>query len=162
MAIGVGGLMLDQFAKTLAIAHLDPQRPVVLLGGLLTLQLIRNPGAAFSMGEDFTVVLTGIAIAALIGVLAALVPRIRHVGWAVAIGFLLAGITGNLFDRLFREPGPFRGHVVDFLRLPNFAIFNVADMFITAAAVMVIWLSMITQVTPAGVRTKESADAGHE
>ena len=74
MAIGVGGLMLDQFAKTLAIAHLDPQRPVVLLGGLLTLQLIRNPGAAFSMGEDFTVVLTGIAIAALIGVLAALVP----------------------------------------------------------------------------------------
>ena len=107
-------------------------------------------------------VLTGIAIAALIGVLAALVPRIRHVGWAVAIGFLLAGITGNLFDRLFREPGPFRGHVVDFLRLPNFAIFNVADMFITAAAVMVIWLSMITQVTPAGVRTKESADAGHE
>jgi len=74
----------------------------------------------------------------------------------VATGCLLAGIVGNLIDRLFREPGPFHGHVIDFLQLPHFAIFNVADMFITAAAVLVIWLSLITQVTLAGVRLKRA------
>lgn len=160
LSIGVLGFGLDLLAKHIAIANLDPERPIPLLGGLITLQLIRNPGAAFSMGESFTVVLTIVAISALIGVLGFVVPRIRHVGWAVAIGFLLAGISGNLFDRLFREPSPFHGHVVDFIQLPYFAIFNVADMFITAAAVLVVWLSMITQVSLNGTRLKESVEAG--
>jgi signal peptidase II len=159
LGIGVSGFVLDQVAKNVAIANLDPQHPIPLLGGLVTLQLIRNPGAAFSMGEDFTIVLTIIAIAALVAVLGWMVPRIRHTGWAVTIGCLLAGITGNLADRLFREPGPFRGHVVDFIQLPNFAIFNVADMFITAAAVIGIWLSMITQVSFNGTRLKEQVEA---
>lgn len=155
LGIGIIGFGLDLLAKNVAIANLDPQKPVPLLGGVVTLRLIRNPGAAFSMGENFTVVLTIIAIAALVAVLGWVVPRIRHTGWAVTIGCLLAGIVGNLADRLFREPGPFRGHVVDFIQLPNFAIFNVADMFITAAAVLGIWLSMITQVTFNGTRLKE-------
>lgn len=157
--IAVAGFLADLVAKNLAIAGLDPLRPIPLLGGLVTLQLIRNPGAAFSMGENFTVVLSCVAIAALVGVVVWVVPRIRHTGWAVAIGLLLAGITGNLADRMFREPGPFRGHVVDFIQLPYFAIFNVADICITAAAVMVIWLSVITQVSLAGVRLKEQSGA---
>ena len=154
VGIAVVGIVLDQVTKTLAIAYLDPTRPIPLLGGLLNLLLIRNPGAAFSMGEEFTVVLTCIAIAALVAVSGWLLPKVRHLGWAVGTGCLLAGIVGNLIDRLFREPGPFRGHVIDFLQLPYFAIFNVADMFITAAAVIVIWLSLITQVTMAGVSLK--------
>jgi len=159
LGIGIVGFGLDLLVKNIVLATLDPQHPVPLLGGFVTLQLIRNPGAAFSMGENFTVVLTIIAIAALVTVLAVIVPRIRHIGWAVTIGFLLAGIAGNLTDRLFREPGPFRGHVVDFIQLPNFAIFNVADMFITAAAVLGIWLSMITQVSFNGTRLKEPVEA---
>ena len=158
VGIGVAGIVLDQVTKTLAIANLDPQQPIPLLGGLLTLRLIRNPGAAFSLGEEFTVVLTCIAIAALVAVTGWLLPRVRHIGWAVATGLLLAGIVGNLLDRLFREPGPFRGHVIDFLQLPYFAIFNVADICITAAAVLVIWLSLITQVTMAGVSLKQTGD----
>jgi signal peptidase II len=156
VGIALAGVVLDQTTKTLAIAHLDPAAPVQLLGGLLTLQLIRNPGAAFSLGEQFTVVFTFIAIGALIGVSGWLLPRVRHTGWAVATGCLLAGIVGNLIDRLFREPGAFHGHVIDFLQLPYFAIFNVADMFITAAAVLVIWLSLITGVSVAGVRLKQA------
>ena len=158
MAVGIAlaGTVLDQASKALAIAHLDPAQPVPLLGGLLTLRLIRNPGAAFSFGEQFTVVFTVIAIGALIGVSGWLLPRVRHTGWAVATGCLLAGIVGNLIDRLFREPGAFHGHVIDFLQLPYFAIFNVADMFITAAAVLVIWLSLITGVSVAGVRLKQA------
>lgn len=156
VGIAVVGIALDQATKALAIARLDPEQPVELLGGLLTLRLIRNPGAAFSMGEEFTVVLTCIAIGAFIGVGGWLLPRVRHTGWAVATGCLLAGIVGNLMDRLFREPSPFHGHVIDFLQLPYFAIFNVADMFITAAAVLVIWLSAIAQVSVAGVRLKRA------
>lgn len=155
----MAGFGLDLWAKNTAIANLSPNQPIPLLGGVINLQLIRNPGAAFSMGESFTLGLTIVAIAALIGVLVWLVPRIRHIGWAVAMGFLLAGITGNLADRLFREPGPFRGHVVDFIQVPYFAIFNVADMCITAAAVLVIWLSMVTQVTLSGTRLKERVEA---
>jgi signal peptidase II len=159
IAVAGAGFLADLAAKNLALATLDPQHPIPLLGGLVTLQLIRNPGAAFSMGEDFTVALSIVALTALVGVAGWVVPRIRHIGWAVAIGLLLAGITGNLADRLFREPGPFRGHVIDFIQLPYFAIFNVADICITAAAVMVIWLSMITQVSLGGVQLKERSGA---
>ena len=160
LGIGLAGLVLDQVTKAVAIAGLDPQRPIPLLGGLVTLQLIRNPGAAFSMGENATVVFTVIAVLALAGVLGWLLPRVRHTGWAVVTGFLLAGIAGNLADRLFREPAPFHGHVIDFIQLPYFAIFNVADIFITAAAVLVAWLSLVTQVQPDGLRLKEGAEAG--
>lgn len=70
-------------------------------------------------------------------------------------------MSGNLFDRLFREPGPFHGHVIDFLQVPWFAVFNVADIWITFAAVTVIWLTMITQVNLAGERVDrpEKADS---
>lgn len=156
------GIVLDQVTKQLALAYLDPSRPIPLLGGLLTLQLIRNPGAAFSMGEQFTVVLACIAILAMLAVLIWMLPRVRHIGWAVGTGCLLAGIVGNLLDRLFREPGPFRGHVIDFLQLPYFAIFNVADILITTAAVTVIWLSLITQVNMAGVSLKGAGPEGDE
>lgn len=156
--IGVAGLVLDQAVKALAIANLDPDHPVVLIDGLLSLWLIRNPGAAFSMGEGFTVGFTIVAIVALIAVAAWGLPRVRHTGWAVAMGLVLAGISGNLFDRLFREPGPFRGHVVDFIQVPWFAIFNVADIFITAAAILVLWLSMIAKVNLDGSRAVERAE----
>lgn len=146
LALGLVGFGLDLITKTLAITHLDPYDPPRLLGGLLTLQLVRNPGAAFSMGESLTVLLTVIAATALVGLLGWVLPRVRHVGWVVASGFLLAGILGNLTDRLFRSPGFARGHVVDFLQLPYFAVFNVADMFITFAAVIIVWLTVITKV----------------
>ena len=102
------------------------------MGELLTLRLIRNPGAAFSQGEGFTWVFAVAAVLVLGFVGVRLVPRLGHVGWAVALGLLVAGVTGNLVDRIFRAPGPFRGHVVDFLQLPHWPIFNVADMCITS------------------------------
>lgn len=159
LGIAVLGYGVDLLTKQLALAYLDPANPPVLLGGLLRLQLIFNPGAAFSMGEDFTIVLTLIAIAALVGVLAFLLPRARHRGWVVASGLILAGILGNLTDRLFRPPAPLHGHVIDFLQLPNFAIFNVADMCITFAAVLIIWLVAIKQVDLDGASTKEPPKA---
>lgn len=148
--IGVLGLALDQGTKALAVTYLDPSNPIPVLGGLITLRLIRNPGAAFSMGENLTMVFSLVSLAALIAVFVWLVPRIRHLGWAILAGLLVAGITGNLCDRIFREPSPFQGHVVDFIQLPYFAIFNVADIFVTSAAVLVVWFGLIKQTGPDG------------
>jgi signal peptidase II len=148
----VVGLGLDIVTKIIAVSRLDPGEPVRLLGGLLTLRLIRNPGAAFSSGEQFTIVFAAVAVVVLIFVVVRLVPRLGHPGWAVALGLLCAGVAGNLTDRLFRAPGPFRGHVVDFLQLPYFAIFNVADMCITAAAILIMVLAVVRNTGLDGVR----------
>lgn len=158
LAIGLLGFVADLLTKQWALANLDPHAPVQVIPGQFYLHLIRNPGAAFSMGEGFTVALTCLAIAALGFLLFWMVPRVRHPGWMVATGLLLAGVSGNLSDRLTREPGPFHGHVIDFLQVPWFAVFNVADIWITFAAITVIWLTMITQVNLAGelVRTSDS------
>jgi signal peptidase II len=95
----------------------------------------------------------------LVFVLVRLVPRIGHPGWAVALGFLCAGVAGNLVDRLFRAPAVLRGHVVDFLQLPHWPIFNVADMCIDTAAVMIIILAVVKNVGLSGERHPRGAAA---
>ena len=150
--IAVAGLTADVVTKIIAVAHLEPLTPVRLLGGLLTLRLIRNPGAAFSQGQRFTYVFAIAGIAVLLFVIIKLVPRIGHPAWAVAIGLLCAGVAGNLTDRLFRSPGVLRGHVIDFLELPYWPVFNVADICITAAAILIIFLSIVKGIALTGER----------
>ena len=67
-----------------------------------------------------------------------LARRVRDTAWAWALGLLLAGISGNLTDRFFRDPGPLRGQVIDVLELPNWPIFNVADICINIAAALIV------------------------
>lgn len=150
--VALAGLALDVASKIAVVAWLDESRPVRLLGGVLTLRLIRNPGAAFSLGEQYTIVFPFLYVAVLIFVLVRLVPRLAHLGWATALGLLCAGIGGNLIDRLFRAPSFLHGHVVDFLQLPRWPIFNVADMMITSAAVLILILTMIMNVALSGQR----------
>lgn len=153
------GLAVDLITKQLAVRTLDPANPPVYLGGLLRLQLIRNSGAAFSLGSGYTMIFALLAIGVLIFVLIVLVPKVAHTGWAVALGLLVAGVAGNLTDRIFRPPGPLRGHVVDFLQLPYWAIFNVADMCVSAAAVLIIVLAMIKNVSVSGERYPRKGEA---
>jgi signal peptidase II len=143
--IAVAGLALDQVTKAMAVAWLDPMNPPRILGGLVTFQLIRNPGAAFSMGENATVLFAVLAVVALVVVSVWLVPRVATRDWAIATGLLLAGIAGNLTDRLFRPPAVMRGHVVDFIQLPYFAIVNVADICLTSAAVTMVVVSLLSE-----------------
>jgi signal peptidase II len=152
VCVAVVGLALDVVTKVIAVSQLEPGQPVRLLGGLLTLRLIRNAGAAFSQGERFTPMFAVVAVLVLAFVALRLVPRLGHAGWAVALGLLSAGVAGNLTDRLFRSPGVLRGHVVDFLELPHWPIFNVADMCISAAAAMVVVLGVIKNVGVDGRR----------
>lgn len=150
--VAVTGALLDVATKIVVVRSLEPSEPVRLLGGLLTLRLVRNPGAAFSLGERFTPVFGLLSLTVLLFVVLRLAPRIGHVGWAVALGLLCAGVGGNSVDRLFRQPGFLRGHVVDFLQLPYWPIFNVADMCICAAAALIMVLSVVKNVAITGER----------
>jgi signal peptidase II len=138
--VALAAYLTDVLTKTLAMKHLAGREPIEVLGPVLRLTLVRNPGAAFSTGTSFTVVLTLLAAAAVVTVLV-LARRVGATGWAVALGLLLGGVSGNLTDRMLRDPSPLRGHVVDFLQLPNWPVFNVADVCINAAAALIIWLT---------------------
>jgi signal peptidase II len=138
-AVAAAVFVVDQVSKHLAVRELTDHAPVEVVGTFFQLRLLRNPGAAFSAGASLTPVISAVAlVAALVVVRFAL--RVRHRGWAMALGLLLAGVTGNLVDRIFRAPGPFRGHVVDFFALPNWPVFNVADISIDVAGALFVIL----------------------
>ena len=155
-AIALVGYTVDVVTKVLAVEHLTGRAPVHVVGDVLTLYLARNPGAAFSTGTSYTLVLTCVAVAAAVAVLWT-VRRLRSTGWAIGLGFLMAGILGNLTDRVFRSPGFLRGHVVDFVQLPNWPIFNVADVCINIAAGVLI-LQAVRGMSVNGTRSRR-ADA---
>ena len=62
--------------------------------------------------------------------------------WALGLGMILGGALGNLVDRFFRSPGPLRGHVVDFLSIGWWPVFNVADSAVVCGAMLLVGLSM--------------------
>ena len=141
--VGVAAVVfaLDQLAKIMAVAWLAEGQVVDVIDGILQLRLVRNPGAAFSFATDLTIVLTAVA-ATVVVVIMRLSRRLTSTSWAVALGGLLGGALGNLTDRILREPAPLRGHVIDFLELPNWPVFNLADSAIVGSAVLVAWLSL--------------------
>ena len=146
----------DQLTKWLAVDRLTGQPDHELVGDLLVLHLTRNAGAAFSTGTGYTELFSCLAIVAVLVVLW-LSRRIRSVAWAVAFGLLLAGIAGNLTDRLLREPGPLRGHVVDFLMLPSWPVFNLADIAINVAAALIL-VQVFRGVRLDGTRVERGTD----
>ncbi|WP_232376213.1 signal peptidase II [Amycolatopsis aidingensis] len=138
---------LDLITKVLVTANLEGSAPVRILGGAVYLQLVRNPGAAFSMATGMTWVLALVAIGVVIAIIW-LARRLRSVGWAIGLGLVLGGALGNLADRIFRAPGPLQGHVVDFVSVfaPNgdfFPVFNVADSAISIGAVLIVLMSLL-------------------
>jgi signal peptidase II len=145
--IAVAVLALDVVTKVVAVAQLEDREPVEILGGLVYLQLVRNPGAAFSLATGYTWVLTIVAIAVVV-VIVRVARRLRSTGWAVALGLVLGGALGNLTDRLFRSPGPLRGHVVDVVSLlaPDgrvWPVFNLADSSIVSGGALLVLLALL-------------------
>jgi signal peptidase II len=134
-------LILDQMTKVWAVATLEGQPDRQIIGDLLRLSFVRNPGAAFGLGGSATVVFSLIAVVVAV-VLFRMSTKLTSVLWGIALGLMLGGALGNLLDRIFREPGVLRGHVVDFLRLPNWPVFNIADMSLVGAAILIVALSL--------------------
>ena len=141
LAVAVLAYLADVVAKVLVVATMtEGETGGSMGGGLVTLRLIRNPGAAFGLGVGVTIVFT--AISAL--VVAAILRTSRRLGslpWAVTLGLLLGGALGNLTDRIVRGPSPLRGYVIDFIEFPGWPIFNLADSCICAAGAMMVFLA---------------------
>jgi signal peptidase II len=134
-------LAADVISKAIVVARMADHPPIRLLGGFLTITLTRNGGAAFSIGTSMTIVFTAIAVGVIVYILRT-ARNLRSIGWAVTLGLLLGGATGNLLDRIFRAPGPFQGHVVDWIELPHWPVFNLADSSIVCAGVLVVLLAL--------------------
>jgi lipoprotein signal peptidase len=142
LGVACGVLLLDVVSKVLVVAELGPRGRVVWLGGLITLQLVRNPGAAFGVGASYTIIIAAIAVGTIVFILRA-ARRLRSLAWAIVLGLLLGGAMGNLVDRLMRAPGPLRGYVVDWIKLPLFPpTFNLADTAITFGAIIAVLLAL--------------------
>lgn len=141
-----GVVILDQLTKAWALADLRPriqsgEGPIYLIDPLLRLTYVENTGAAFGMGTGYTWIFTIVAV--IVGAVIIRFSRtITSPAWALALGGLLGGLLGNLIDRLIRPPGPGLGYVVDFIGLPNFPVFNVADIAITCSAIGMVLLAL--------------------
>ncbi len=140
LGVAAAVLVADALSKALVVRELSEREPVSLLGGLLTLRLVRNPGAAFGFAQGLTIAFTLVAVGVVVVILR-LSRRLRSTPWAIALGLVLGVAVGNLVVRLFRAPAPGRGHVVDVLELPHWPVFNLADSAIVTAAVLMVLLS---------------------
>jgi signal peptidase II len=146
-AVALAVLTADLVSKVLAVAHLEGEPPLRLLGGALYLVLYRNSGAAFSMATGMTWLLSLIAITVVI-MIVRMASKLRSTGWAVGLGLILGGAAGNLGDRLFRAPGPLRGHVVDWISVfaPDgsvWPVFNIADSAIVVGGCLLVLLAIL-------------------
>ncbi|MGA3151125.1 MAG: signal peptidase II [Streptosporangiaceae bacterium] len=151
VAVALTVLALDIATKVTVVATMSdrscgpvsaqqPLPPLRVVGGLLKLCVSRNPGAAFSIGTGMTIIFTAIAVGVIILILRTS-RQIRSLPWAITLGLLLGGATGNLTDRIFRYPAPFRGYVVDWIQLPHWPVFNLADSSIVCGGVLAVLLS---------------------
>lgn len=146
LAGGIAALafVLDQTTKVWVETTMTLGQQIDVLPPVLYWRYHLNPGAAFSMGTDHTWIFTLIQAAVLVFALV----TFRKLGgswlWVLGLGGLAGGVAGNLTDRLFRAPslvdGSFvsfgQGHVVDFISVPQFAIFNIADSFIVCSIIL--------------------------
>jgi signal peptidase II len=142
LGLAVFVILADQLSKWWAESNLGNGEVIPVIGDFIQFWLVYNPGAAFSIGEEFTWVLAIVAAVAVVAI-AWYAWRVRSRGWAVALGLLLGGATTHLGDRLFRQPGFGRGHVVDFIDYFGWFVGNIADIALVGGAIMIVVLSIL-------------------
>jgi signal peptidase II len=143
VAVAAAVVAADVISKVIVVATLTENVPVRVVGSLLRLDYLRNPGAAFSLGAGgYTIVFTLIAAAVIVAIVR-MARTLASSRWAIALGLLLGGALGNLTDRIFRGPGPLRGWVVDFIQLPHWPVFNVADSAICCGGALMVLLTIL-------------------
>jgi signal peptidase II len=158
--IAVLVLVLDQVSKHWAESGLEELEPVPVVGELLKFRLLYNSGAAWGLGSGITPVVTCLQLAIAVAVVVFAVRSVRSPWYTLSLGLVLGGALGNIHDRLLRPPGPFKGWVVDFLELPNWPVFNVADMAVVSGAVLLVVLSVIGVPADPAKAPEKSAVSG--
>ena len=146
-------LVVDVATKLTVVATIAPGEDIRVLGGLVYLTQWRNVGAAFSFAQGATVLFTAVAVVVVI-VIVRTARRLGSVAWATSLGLLLGGALGNLLDRVFRDPGPGRGAVVDWIDFRVWPVFNVADSAIVVGGLLAVLLSF-RGIELDGTRTKD-------
>jgi signal peptidase II len=141
--------LIDLGTKVWAVEVLSSRANVQIIGSFLQLTFVQNSGAAFGIGAGSTIIFTFFALAVLIFI-TRYALQITSKGWALVCGLVLGGILGNLTDRIFRAPSFLQGHVIDWIQIPNWPVFNIADSAIVIAAVVAIILTIrnISPITP--------------
>jgi signal peptidase II len=141
-------VLLDQIAKYIVVKNIENQPRIALIQDLfkdgppwVSLYVTRNTGAAFSFGSSATWVFSLLAVI-VIGLIFFLSVKFTNRLWLITLGLMMGGAAGNLVDRIFRDPAIFRGGVVDFIAVEKFAIFNLADIAITLAAIFIALLTI--------------------
>ncbi|RKS09831.1 signal peptidase II [Nocardiopsis sp. Huas11] len=140
LLVALTAILVDLATKQWVLATFGVGESVDVIGSLLQFTLVFNTGAAFSLGTDYTWVFTTIATCVVLAI-AYIGRRVRSVWWGVTLGLMMGGAAGNLVDRYFRDPAPFHGAVVDFIRVPNFPVFNIADSCVVVGAILVVALT---------------------
>jgi signal peptidase II len=160
VVVAAAVLIADVISKQLVVAHLTNRAPLTVIPSVLDLELTRNAGAAFGFAAGATVIFSVVAVAVVVFIVRAS-RRLASAGWAWALGLLLGGALGNLGDRLFRGPGPLRGHVVDWIHLHHWPVFNLADSGIVIGGIIAVLLSMRgIRLDGQSVHTSHSGDSG--
>jgi signal peptidase II len=140
----------DHATKLAAKSALEGERPRTLVQGVLDLQYAENTDVAFNLlravPERVRVPLLGVTGAVgVIALLGALLLRRGGSGFArAAILLITAGAAGNYLDRIAR------GYVVDFVHVPHWPVFNVADAYVTVGAILLAWSALNARLIRAG------------
>jgi signal peptidase II len=158
VCVGGGVFLSDLLSKLWIVAHVQGHRPIKLLGGLVYLIHTRNTGAAFSLASGYTALLSIVAIGVVIFAIA-VARRLTNKAWGVSLGLIVGGALGNICDRIFRDPAPLRGGVVDFISLldpinPPWPVFNLADSALVIGVGLAVLLELRGVAVSGGRRSR--------
>ena len=135
LAVAAVVVAVDQLTKVWAVSALS-DGPTRVVGSLLQFRLTRNPGGAFSLLTNLTPVLALLAVVMVVYIVRT-TRRTADIVMAYSLALVLGGAVGNLVDRLVRSPGFLRGEVVDFIKVPHWPTFNLADSAITVGVILI-------------------------
>lgn len=163
--VALAAVALDQLSKRLVELQLQPLADVPLIYGVLHLTYIVNTGAAFGMLNGARWFFVIISAAAVVGITIYIQRRKMpfHRLELLSLGMIMGGAMGNLLDRTLL------GHVTDFIyvKIINFAVFNVADSFVSVGAVLLcvyllfIHEKYVRRLTPASAGVPDDANQTH-
>lgn len=129
-------VLADQLTKAWAVRTL-PGNPMEVIPNVLSLEYARNSGAAFGLfsnGGAFLSLAVLVAVGSVMWMITTLELRLE----LVAMGAILGGAIGNVWDRFLYADGFMDGAVVDWIKLPNFWNFNVADAVLTVGVAVLV------------------------
>ncbi len=140
--VALGVVAVDQVTKAWAQRAMADGHEIRVLGRLLKFTLTYNSGMAFSRGKGLGPVIGVLALVVVVVLLGSLRKEASRFG-QIVLAMVVGGAAGNIVDRLFRHGGFMRGSVVDFIQLPHWPVFNVADIAVSLGGVTLVAAALL-------------------